>query len=101
MAMSKRETTLAWVVGTVAALLLLDLYVIEPYFEQRKNLEELRGKDVTETRDLKKLRREETDLKAKWVARRSDGLAGDPKDAERQVLGALKDWASESGVVIA
>ena len=29
------------------------------------------------------------------------GLGSDPSDAERQVLGSLKDWANETGVVIA
>lgn len=101
MALSKRESTLAWAVGAIGVVLFLDLVVIEPYFAQRKQLVELRGKDESESDALFQLHREEARLKAKWNDRRSEGLAGDPKSAERQVLGALKDWASESGVVIA
>ena len=101
MALSKRERTMAWVVGAVVLVLGGDLLVIEPYFAQRAKLEDLRGKDASESDALFQLRRDETRLKAKWLDRRSDGLASDPKDAERQVLGVLKDWAAETGVVIA
>lgn len=101
MALSKRESILAWGVGSVALLLAVDLLIVEPYFAQRAKLAELRAKNEDEIVAAKKLRRQESALKAKWAERRSQGLAGDPSDAERQVLGALKDWAGETGVVIA
>lgn len=101
MALSKRESTLAWGVGAIVLLLGCDLLVIEPYFAQRAKLEDLRAKDASESDAVFQLRREETRLKAKWLDRRSEGLASDPKDAQSQVLGALKDWAGETGVVIA
>ena len=101
MALNKRESTLAWGVGMVALVLAVDMLIIEPYFSQRAKLLELRGKDASDTEEVFQLHRKETQLKAKWADRRTDGLAGDPEDAARQVLGALKDWAGETGVVIA
>ncbi|MEI6232788.1 MAG: GspMb/PilO family protein [Planctomycetota bacterium] len=101
MALNKRETTLAWGVGTIVLVLAVDLWVIEPYFAQRAKLIELRSKSESEGDALFQLHREEARLKAKWADRRTEGLASDPKDAAGQVLGALKDWAGESGVVIA
>lgn len=101
MALSKRESKLAWGVGIIAVLLAVDLLIIEPYFAQRAKLADLRGKDASESDAVFQLHRDETRLKEKWLERRSQGLADDPKDAERQVLGALKDWAGETGVTIA
>ena len=101
MALNKRESMLAWGVGSIVLIFLADVMIIEPYFAQRRKLEELRNSDASESDAVFQLHRDETRLKAKWADRRTDGLAGDPKDAERQVLGALKDWAGETGVVIA
>ena len=101
MALNKREKTLALGVGGLGLILAVDLLVIEPFFAQREKLVDLRSKDETETRAARKLALEQLSLTKKWNSRTSEGLATDPKDSERQVLGALKDWAGETGVVIA
>src|SRR4051794_18339047 len=101
MALNKREKILAYGVGAVGLVLAIDLLVIEPFSAQREALANLRSRDEKEKNIARKLRVDEKELKEKWAARRKDGLAEDPKDAERQVLGALKDWAGETGVVIA
>ena len=99
--MSGRERTLAWGVGAVAGLLLLDSIVLTPYFKQRATLAELRDKNDAESESAYQLHNQETDLKDKWIQRRSQGLMKDPADAEKQLMGAIKDWAREAGLAIA
>src|SRR5437016_657117 len=101
MALNKREKILALGVGVVGVILAVDLLVIEPFLAEAEGLAKLCSGDASEKNTAGQLRIDEKELKEKWAARRKDGLAEDPKDAERQVLGALKDWAGETGVVIA
>ena len=101
MAMTGREKTLAWGVGVVAGLLFLDYAILTPYFKQRDALAELRNKSMAESETAYRYHNQETDLKEKWVQRRGQGLARDPAEAEKQLLGAIKDWARETGLTIA
>lgn len=101
MAMSRRERTLAWGVGAVVGLLLLDSLVLTPYFKQRDALEELRNKAMADTESAYRTRNKELDLKEKWVQRRGQGLARDSEEAQKQLLGSIKDWAREAGLTIA
>lgn len=101
MAMSGRERALAWGVGAVAGLLLLDSFVLTPYFKQRDTLADLREKNDADAEAAYQLHNQESDLKDKWIQRRSQGLMKDPADAEKQLMGAIKDWARETGLTIA
>ena len=101
MSLSKRERLLAYGVGGVLGLLALDYLVLTPFINQRNALEEMQAQDARETMDAKSMHREERALKLQWAQRRSQGLASDSREAERQLLKAIKDWAAESDLTLA
>ncbi len=61
----------------------------------------MRLKDLEEIREARDLRRQEREKIATWKERRSQGLSSDPQSAERQLLGAVKDWAAETNLTLA
>jgi hypothetical protein len=101
MSLSKRERILAFGVGGVLGLLALDYLILTPYLNQRSALEDMQAQDAREIIDARKTHRDETELKKQWAARRSQGLASDSREAERQLLKAIKDWAYESEITLA
>lgn len=95
MALGKRERNLAWVVGGVAALYLLDVVALQPYFDQQKELARLRLKDVDDARALRQAHHKEAALLASIQK-----LPVEPEVAEQQVLKSIKDWAEKAGVTM-
>jgi hypothetical protein len=101
MSLSKRERLLGYGVGGVLGLLALDYLVLTPFLNQRSALEDMQASDARERIEAANVRRQERALKAQWADRRSQGLASDSREAERQLLKAIKDWASESDLTLA
>lgn len=100
MKMSGRERVIAIVTGVVLGLLLLDRFVVTPWFEARATL----ASELDLRRDAVK-RAEQTFTNQRRANRRWAELAGktlhsDAPAAEGQLLNALRDWADDSGLAL-
>src|SRR5947207_460785 len=95
MALGKRERILAWAVGGVIGLYLADTLVLNPYLADAKALTDMRLKEKEDAETVRLLKYKEKSLRP-----RVDALPTDPKDAERQLLGAITDWATQTGVTM-
>lgn len=95
MAMARRERLLALTVGVAVALYAGDALILTPFLEQQKALAEMRLKDRNEATAARDEHRREAKLKS-----RIQSLATEQKDAERQLLGAITEWARETGVTM-
>lgn len=101
MTLSKRERYIA--AAAVAALVVLagDHYVLTPLLDSRARL----GADKLALaadieRDANLLAREKV-MASRWNEMVTGGLSEAPADAESRTLRALRNWAQDSGVVVA
>ena len=98
MVFSKRERYVAIGAGAVIVLLLLDSFIVSPYFARRDEI----AKEVDSTRaDIHKgeiLFHEQRKLRKVWDEMNSNGLSNTPSDAESQLQLALDEWSQECGV---
>lgn len=101
MALAKRESMLVWAVGIVVGLFAADHFILTPYLKQREELEAMRGKSIEEQTAALGYRSKEAKSKKEWAQRRDQGLAKDAAEAERQLQGAINQWAHESRVSVA
>lgn len=97
---STRESMLAWGVGIVVGLFALDHFVLTPYFKQRDELEVMRNKSIEDQATALEFRSKEVKSKKNWAQRRDQGLAKEAAEAERQLQGAINQWAHEARVQI-
>jgi Tfp pilus assembly protein PilO len=100
MNLTQREKILVF--GTLGVLLLLvaDYYVLTPFMERQDVLQALREQVSADMGHARKLAAERKELAPKWHSLVSNGLTGDPSEAEGQLLHAVKDWARESGFTL-
>jgi Tfp pilus assembly protein PilO len=101
MSLSRREKWLALGTLGVLAILLADYYVLTPLLAEQEHLETERGQLLANIGRAQKLMLEHRQLAPKWNSMLSSGLKGEPADAEGQLLHALRDWAKETGFVLA
>jgi len=100
MDLSKREKGLMYGSLAVLAILALDYYALTPLTEQQDLLNVQREQILADMERGRKLFQERKQLAPKWKSMLSDGLKGDPAEAEGQVLHGLRNWAKETGLTL-
>jgi hypothetical protein len=100
MILSKREKYIA--IGSAAALLLLvlDYFVISPYFEERDAIAARSAGLYQKLDDANTLFDRERRLRKIWEEMQKGGLNVDASTAESQALHAVIDWADASGMTL-
>ncbi|QOV89823.1 hypothetical protein [Humisphaera borealis] len=96
--MSPRERSLALIVLSVVGVALLYQFVIDPYFQKRRELKaaiELKEDELNRNR---KLFNDEKRLKAVLTNLNAGGLKTDVAEARSQLLYAISSWTKDSGV---
>ena len=98
MILSKRERYI--VIGTVAAigLLVLDHFVLTPYFDARSTVQTQSDEVTKQLNDASALFSKKRNLTKIWTDIQAGGLKSDPSDAESQAWHAVLDWVQEAGV---
>jgi Tfp pilus assembly protein PilO len=100
MDLSKREKGLMYGSLGVLAILAIDYYALTPLMEQQDLLNVQRDQILSEMERDRKLFAERKQLAPKWKTLLSDGLKGDPAEAEGQLLHGLRNWANETGLTL-
>lgn len=96
--MSPRERSLAVIVLTVVGLAIVYQFVVEPYFNKRKDLEsKIKAKDE-ELYRTGRLFNDEKRLRVVLAKLNAGGLKSDVAEARSQLLNALSTWTKEAGV---
>lgn len=98
MILSKRERYI--VIGTVAAigLLVLDHFVITPYFDARDTVQQQTDQVRKDMDDATALFSKKEKLTKVWGEIQDGGLKSDSSDAESQAWHAVLDWMQQAGV---
>ncbi|HEX3358372.1 MAG TPA: hypothetical protein VHS31_15470 [Tepidisphaeraceae bacterium] len=98
MVLSKRERYIGISAGAAVALLLLNSFLIDPLFEQMKDLETqtdaARGKLIQSQNVVKK----SAELSPRWSEMNRSGLLKDSSGAESQIYNAVAAWARDAGL---
>jgi len=100
MVLSKRERYIAIGVGAAIALFGLDQWVVQPYFDKRKEVVEATAKAADDLKHHKKLKEQKVEMRKVWDAMNAGGLQSDAGKAESQARRALNDWAQEAGLTL-
>lgn len=100
MRMSRRERIIAIVTAAVLGVLVLDRFVLTPWFEARtqlaNQLETARAEAARAEQVFDNLRR----ANRRWADLAGDTLHSQAPAAEGQFLNALRDWADDSGLTL-
>lgn len=97
---TKNERTLIIITAAAAVLFLGDRYVAEPYLATREQLRT----DIETARDQerkdRKIAADARRANRRWAEMTRSGLRSEPQAAESQMLQAIQDWASSSGITL-
>lgn len=98
MVFSKRERMI--VAATVVALcvLVLDLYVLTPFLDQRAAVRADRTQLLAKLGQAETLLKRRRLLDGRWRGMLAGGMTHDAADAESQLLRAIRDWSDEAGM---
>lgn len=98
MVLTKRERTIAICLGAIAAIFLLDRFVLTPYWEAETRIEKETAKATQQLQKQNDLFTNGPRVDRAWRELLSDGLKTNAPAAESQVLHALRDWSQSAGV---
>jgi len=100
MALSKREKTIGIATGVIVGLLVLDSFVVRPYFESLDQLEQQHAQLTTRLNDAKQTIAMSDNARRRWNEYRAGGLQSDASSAENNLLNALPGWSQASRLTI-
>ena len=100
MILSKRERTLAVASVAVLGVFALNQYVLSPLLDRRERV----GQELRQTQETlqqhKALVAARPGIEVRWRDMQSAGLMADVSTSESQLLNAIREWASESGLAL-
>ena len=96
MVLSRRERLVSITAAAAVVLLGLDRFALEPFFQQRDQLQSRIDKARTQLARCQTVISRSRQATGEWRDRVSAGLRSDPADAESQILHALRRWAEEA-----
>jgi Tfp pilus assembly protein PilO len=100
MILAKRERYIAIITLVTLAILIVDRYLLTPYFDHHARLvveKQVLADDLARAHNLFTHRKE---VSSQWEKMMQSGLKSDAASAENAVLNALGNWAQESGVTL-
>ena len=98
MVLSKRERLVAIIVIAAVLILVLDHFVIEPYFAELSRIDRETRQAVSDENDANALLSRQVRLKKIWAEMQNGGLKVDDSQAESLTLQALLEWSANSRV---
>jgi hypothetical protein len=96
--LSKREKKIAIGVGIAAVVLILDLFLLDPFLDRKRAIASETAKTTALLDRGRKLVRQERDLKPDWAKITSGGLKAEHTEAESQLENAMQEWINDSGL---
>ncbi len=96
MVLSRRERLVSITAAAAVVLLALDRFALEPFFQQRDQLQGRIDKARTQLARCQTVISRSREAAGEWRDRVSAGLRSDPADAESQILHALRRWAEDA-----
>jgi hypothetical protein len=100
MVLTQREQKIAIGVGVVVTLLLMQTYMVGPYFATQAKISADTDTVNQQLDDAKRILKKERDLKRVWAEMIAGGLKAEWSEAESQALNAAREWAQDAGVTL-
>jgi hypothetical protein len=97
---SKREKYIAIGTGIAVALLVLDSFVVEPYFTDLSNIATAHDSAVEKISSAHFLFDKQTRLQKVWKDMEGHGMLSGDQQAGSQLEHALSDWAQRAGIIL-
>jgi hypothetical protein len=98
MVFSKRERVVIALTAAALALLVLDRYVVEPFWDARNEAKLRRARLADEMFDANLLLQKSRLMSDKWQEMVASGMKGQREGTESQVLHAVDGWAKEAAI---
>lgn len=96
MVLSKRERYIVFAAAATLGLLALDRIIYTPLMERWSDIDKRTATARKELIDANKLIKESRQKSRAWADLGGKRLPGNASEAESQILGSVRDWASES-----
>jgi hypothetical protein len=96
--LTKREKTIAIVLGTALVLFAGDYFLLSPYLAARKKINEDTKTVDAQLTKAKNLVNNKASVNAEWRKLEAAGLTSSTAETESQALHSMRDWAAAAGV---